>query len=433
MPEDWVEDVRRADEDTIFDVIKHLPQEAQEALLKLAVGERLGAADARAGRRRPLRPSRRAAPLPRRCTTSRSWGARSTPPGTSWAVFLHPAQRAFVERDHDGPARVAGSAGTGKTVVALHRAVRLLRADPQARVLLTTFTPRLAEALRRKVDVLAGTEPAILSPPHRKAPATPSPRISTPSGTGPAPPRAAKPCCATLLAEAASQGESFAQRFLLGEWTHVVDAWQLAVLRRPMPRRAAARPQEPARRQAARAPRRDLLAARASLRRQHARDGGGRVRPPSPPTRGRRADALRRLWWSTRRRTSACPRLRFLAAMAATGRTRCSSPATSASASSSSRSPGRASGIDLRGRSATLQVNYRTSHQIRQQADRLLPRGRVATSTAPRRSRARARSRCSTARSRPCAPSPDVAAERAAWPAGCGRRCRAACRRTRSP
>ncbi len=39
VPEEWVDDVRRADEDTLFDLIAHLPQEAQEALLKLAVGE----------------------------------------------------------------------------------------------------------------------------------------------------------------------------------------------------------------------------------------------------------------------------------------------------------------------------------------------------------------------------------------------------------
>ena len=39
VPAEWVEDVRRATEDTLFDVIEHLPQEAQEALLKLAVGE----------------------------------------------------------------------------------------------------------------------------------------------------------------------------------------------------------------------------------------------------------------------------------------------------------------------------------------------------------------------------------------------------------
>lgn len=55
-------------------------------------------------------------------------------------VFLHPAQREFLERDFHGPARVIGSAGTGMTVVALHRPVRLAAEDPEARALLTTFT-----------------------------------------------------------------------------------------------------------------------------------------------------------------------------------------------------------------------------------------------------------------------------------------------------
>ena len=36
-------------------------------------------------------------------------------------VFLHPDQSGIVERNYNGPARVSGSAGTGKTVVALHR------------------------------------------------------------------------------------------------------------------------------------------------------------------------------------------------------------------------------------------------------------------------------------------------------------------------
>src|SRR5690606_8240173 len=40
VPPDWIDDVREATEDTIFDVLEHLPQEAQEALLRLAVGER---------------------------------------------------------------------------------------------------------------------------------------------------------------------------------------------------------------------------------------------------------------------------------------------------------------------------------------------------------------------------------------------------------
>ena len=51
-------------------------------------------------------------------------------PWEKWTVFLHPAQRQLVEREYSGPARVSGSAGTGKTIVALHRAVHLARAHP---------------------------------------------------------------------------------------------------------------------------------------------------------------------------------------------------------------------------------------------------------------------------------------------------------------
>jgi superfamily I DNA and RNA helicase len=61
----------------------------------------------------------------------------------------------IVERDFDGPAHVAGSAGTGKTIVALHRAARLAQSSPQARVLLTTFSRPLATALAQKLKILA--------------------------------------------------------------------------------------------------------------------------------------------------------------------------------------------------------------------------------------------------------------------------------------
>ena len=70
-------------------------------------------------------------------------------------MFLHPSQREIVERSYAGPARVAGSAGTGKTVAALHRAVRLARDTPSARILLTSFSQPLADALTAKVSVLA--------------------------------------------------------------------------------------------------------------------------------------------------------------------------------------------------------------------------------------------------------------------------------------
>jgi superfamily I DNA/RNA helicase len=82
-------------------------------------------------------------------------------PWEKWAVFLHPAQRQLVEKDFKGPAKVAGSAGTGKTIVALHRAVHLARANPDSRVLLTTFSDTLANALRTRLRLLIGSQPRL--------------------------------------------------------------------------------------------------------------------------------------------------------------------------------------------------------------------------------------------------------------------------------
>ena len=61
-----------------------------------------------------------------------------------WRVFLHPSQRRLVERHWNGPVRVLGGAGTGKTVVAMHRARWLAQNLPKGRILFTTFTRNLA-------------------------------------------------------------------------------------------------------------------------------------------------------------------------------------------------------------------------------------------------------------------------------------------------
>ncbi|QGZ60351.1 UvrD-helicase domain-containing protein [Paraburkholderia acidisoli] len=74
-----------------------------------------------------------------------------------WRVFLHPSQRKLVERDWNGPVKVTGGAGTGKTVVAMHRAVRLARqyaALPGRPVVFTTFTKTLAEDIRSHLALL---------------------------------------------------------------------------------------------------------------------------------------------------------------------------------------------------------------------------------------------------------------------------------------
>ena len=65
----------------------------------------------------------------------------------AWRVFLHPEQRKYVTGHYNGAFRLSGGAGTGKTVVAVHRAAELARRDPQARILLTTFTRNLSDDL----------------------------------------------------------------------------------------------------------------------------------------------------------------------------------------------------------------------------------------------------------------------------------------------
>jgi hypothetical protein len=90
-------------------------------------------------------------------------------PLEKWRVFLHPSQRSLVERNWNGPVRVLGGAGTGKTVVAIHRAKWLVEnvfTDENDRILFTTFTRNLAadikenlskictDKLMRRIDVI---------------------------------------------------------------------------------------------------------------------------------------------------------------------------------------------------------------------------------------------------------------------------------------
>lgn len=79
----------------------------------------------------------------------------------AWRIFLHPLQRQYVDRDYNGPAKVTGGAGTGKTVVVLHRARRLAVQPNRPRVLLTTFTRNLAEALQRDMRTLDPDVPIV--------------------------------------------------------------------------------------------------------------------------------------------------------------------------------------------------------------------------------------------------------------------------------
>ena len=75
----------------------------------------------------------------------------------AWRVFLHPEQRTYAEKNYNGAFRLSGGAGTGKTVVAIHRARNLAHANPDARIVLTTYNKTLAQSLKSDLQLLDPT------------------------------------------------------------------------------------------------------------------------------------------------------------------------------------------------------------------------------------------------------------------------------------
>ena len=81
-------------------------------------------------------------------------------PIEDWMVFLHPDQRDAVLRRYEGPARIRGSAGTGKTVVGLHRAAELARRyEGEGKILFTTFVSSLPPVFEHLYRRIPGAKP----------------------------------------------------------------------------------------------------------------------------------------------------------------------------------------------------------------------------------------------------------------------------------
>jgi len=81
-------------------------------------------------------------------------------PLEKWRVFLHPSQRKLVKGKKNGAFRVLGGAGTGKTVVAMHRAKWLAENTPQdnGKILFTTFTKNLATDIENNLKSICSPE-----------------------------------------------------------------------------------------------------------------------------------------------------------------------------------------------------------------------------------------------------------------------------------
>lgn len=153
VPQTWLPTLRKIDnEDQLLEAAGRLPSEVGERLLALAAGEFV------------TPPAPVASPLDNPDARRRFFVVETDDdllrileaPLARWLVFLHPSQRALVEGSFKGAVKVTGSAGTGKTVVAMHRARHLARQGK--RVLLTTFVTTLCHDIERNLKLLCSAD-----------------------------------------------------------------------------------------------------------------------------------------------------------------------------------------------------------------------------------------------------------------------------------
>lgn len=173
VPEILLPAVRQIKTDeAVEQLLPHLPREASDALLMLAAGYELGDVLQQLEKSKAVQPVdtedlekalQNDDSLSRFMviTDDTELEEMLAAPLEKWRVFLHPTQRKLVERDWNGAVRVLGGAGTGKTVVAMHRAKWLVQnrfTDPNDRILFTTFTRNLAVDIEANLKSICSTD-----------------------------------------------------------------------------------------------------------------------------------------------------------------------------------------------------------------------------------------------------------------------------------
>lgn len=173
VPEELIGLVRGIDSDADLEELEsRFPQEAYEALYMLASGFSLDEVFhemEKAEEEVPVDQKDFVAALQNEDSKRRFYvvdeakdlGEILNAPLDQWRVFLHPKQRRLVSMRANGPVRVLGGAGTGKTVVAMHRA-RFLAEEvfnkKEDRILFTTFTRNLATDIQDNLRKLCSVD-----------------------------------------------------------------------------------------------------------------------------------------------------------------------------------------------------------------------------------------------------------------------------------
>ena len=153
-------------DESLSRLIQWVPKDCVDGLILLAEGRQIEAVIDELERKRPahIDPEDVAAALETYeskaefvvITDDDELEAMLAAPLEQWRVFLHPSQRRLIERNWSGPVRVLGGAGTGKTVVAMHRArwlaQQLIKSESSGRVLFTTYTRNLSTDIRSSLS-----------------------------------------------------------------------------------------------------------------------------------------------------------------------------------------------------------------------------------------------------------------------------------------
>lgn len=366
VPTEWLDEVKAATEESWLELTDHLPAEASEALLQLATGGKPKTTQAAKGNPFEHPDAQRRFRIMSSVDELR---LALDYPWDKWTVFLHPDQRQTVERDYAGPARVCGSAGTGKTIVALHRAAHLARTNPDARVLLTTYSDTLANALDSKLRILLANEPKLAERIDVHSLPGLGKRLHR-AHVGPVQ-LATRAMVRDFVKEAASStpGHKFGLPFLWAEWEHVVDPWQIDSWSayRDVPRLGRKTRIPEAQRQVLWS---IFEKVRAEMAKRNVVTESGMFGAVTAAIA--KKNVLFDFAVIDEAQDLGIPHVRFLATLGGgrpnalflagdLGQRIFQQPFSWSKL-----------GIDVRGRSRTLRVNYRTSHQIRSLADRLL-------------------------------------------------------------
>mgnify|MGYP000147384507 CR=1 FL=1 len=227
IPEDWLGDVKSASDEKILEIAEVLPGEAAEALLNLAIGVKPEPAPLVELSEETAFEHPDALRRFRVMSNVEELEQALEYPWEKWAIFLHPSQHEVVVNEYSGPARVSGSAGTGKTVVALHRAVYLAETNPDSRILITTFSEILANALRAKIYKLLSSKPRLGDQIEVSSISSFGNKLYRYAFKEPEIVDSDELYNIIASVNPKDREHRFSTHFLINEWEQIVDAWQL--------------------------------------------------------------------------------------------------------------------------------------------------------------------------------------------------------------